>query len=63
MRRTDMLYWVLICFVTIVLFLQLHFIESYLREANPEFDSQSEEDQMKMKEELYVEVNRYGRCG
>lgn len=42
--------------------LQLHFIESYLRESNPEFDHLNEEDQMKMKEKMYVEVNRYGHC-
>nr|XP_046249837.1 choline kinase alpha isoform X2 [Scatophagus argus] len=38
---------------------QLHFIESYLRESDPGFDNLSVEDQMKMKEELYVEVNRF----
>ncbi|XP_073328215.1 choline kinase alpha isoform X2 [Pagrus major] len=38
---------------------QLLFIESYLRESDPGFDNLSEEDQMKMKEELYVEVNRF----
>lgn len=38
---------------------QLHFIESYLRESNPEFDHLNEEDQMKMKEKMYVEVNRF----
>ncbi|XP_075898977.1 choline kinase alpha isoform X1 [Nelusetta ayraudi] len=38
---------------------QLHFIESYLRESNPEFDNLNDEDQMKMKEKMYVEVNRF----
>ncbi|XP_044050241.1 choline kinase alpha isoform X2 [Siniperca chuatsi] len=38
---------------------QLHFIESYLRESDQGFDNLSEEDQMKVKEELYVEVNRF----
>lgn len=38
---------------------QLHFIESYLRESNPGFDNLSDEDQMRVKEELYVEVNRW----
>ncbi|XP_038562183.1 choline kinase alpha isoform X2 [Micropterus salmoides] len=38
---------------------QLHFIESYLREFDQGFDNLSEEDQMKVKEELYVEVNRF----
>lgn len=40
---------------------QLHFIESYLRESNPGFDNLSDEDQMRVKEELYVEVNRWAR--
>ncbi|XP_029908615.1 choline kinase alpha isoform X2 [Myripristis murdjan] len=38
---------------------QLHFIESYLRESERGFDSLSDDDQMKLKEELYVEVNRF----
>ncbi|XP_014913797.1 choline kinase alpha isoform X2 [Poecilia latipinna] len=38
---------------------QLHFIESYLRESDQGFDNLSEEHQMKLKEELYVEVNRF----
>ncbi|XP_029289748.1 choline kinase alpha [Cottoperca gobio] len=38
---------------------QLHFIESYLRESDGGFDNLSEEDQMKLKEELHVEVNRF----
>uniref|UniRef100_A0A8C2X8Z8 Ethanolamine kinase n=1 Tax=Cyclopterus lumpus TaxID=8103 RepID=A0A8C2X8Z8_CYCLU len=38
---------------------QLHFIESYLRDADRGFDNLSEEDQMKLKEELHVEVNRF----
>uniref|UniRef100_A0A3B4FK33 Ethanolamine kinase n=1 Tax=Pundamilia nyererei TaxID=303518 RepID=A0A3B4FK33_9CICH len=38
---------------------QLHFIESYLRESDRGFDGLSAEDQMKLKEELYVEVNRF----
>ncbi|TMS05886.1 Choline kinase alpha [Larimichthys crocea] len=36
---------------------QLVFIESYLREFDTGFDNLSEEDQMKVKEDLYVEVN------
>uniref|UniRef100_A0A3Q4HM79 Ethanolamine kinase n=1 Tax=Neolamprologus brichardi TaxID=32507 RepID=A0A3Q4HM79_NEOBR len=36
---------------------QLHFIESYLRESDQGFDGLSTEDQMKLKEEMYVEVN------
>ncbi|KAK2841823.1 hypothetical protein Q5P01_012023 [Channa striata] len=40
-------------------FQQLHFIESYLREYDQGFYNLSEEDQMKVKEELYVEVNRF----
>lgn len=36
----------------------MHFIENYLREYDPEFDNLSEEDQMRLKEEMYVEVNR-----
>ncbi|KAA8590670.1 hypothetical protein FQN60_014615, partial [Etheostoma spectabile] len=42
------------------LFLMLHFIDSYLRESDRGFDNLSEEDQMKLKEEMYVEVNRPG---
>lgn len=38
---------------------QLHFIESYLREFDRGFDTQSEEEQRRLKEELYVEVNRW----
>ncbi|XP_026166560.1 choline kinase alpha [Mastacembelus armatus] len=38
---------------------QLHFIESYLRESDQGFDKLSEEDQMKLKEKLYIEVNRF----
>ncbi|XP_074533038.1 choline kinase alpha isoform X3 [Halichoeres trimaculatus] len=38
---------------------QLHFIESYLRESDQGFDNLSEEDQMRLKEQLYVEVNRF----
>ncbi|XP_041652590.1 choline kinase alpha isoform X2 [Cheilinus undulatus] len=38
---------------------QLHFIESYLRESDQGFDNLSEEDQLKLKEQLYVEVNRF----
>ncbi|XP_041795231.1 choline kinase alpha isoform X2 [Chelmon rostratus] len=38
---------------------QLLFIESYLCESDPGFNNLSEEDQMKVKEELYVEVNRF----
>uniref|UniRef100_A0A3Q4HIB5 Ethanolamine kinase n=1 Tax=Neolamprologus brichardi TaxID=32507 RepID=A0A3Q4HIB5_NEOBR len=38
---------------------QLHFIESYLRESDQGFDGLSTEDQMKLKEEMYVEVNRF----
>ncbi|XP_023267181.1 choline kinase alpha-like isoform X2 [Seriola lalandi dorsalis] len=38
---------------------QLHFIESYLRESDRGFDNLSEEDQMKLKEEMYIEVNRF----
>uniref|UniRef100_A0A3Q3XHB6 Ethanolamine kinase n=1 Tax=Mola mola TaxID=94237 RepID=A0A3Q3XHB6_MOLML len=38
---------------------QLHFIERYLRESDPGFDILSEEDQMKVKEGLYIEVNRF----
>uniref|UniRef100_A0A3Q0RN62 Ethanolamine kinase n=1 Tax=Amphilophus citrinellus TaxID=61819 RepID=A0A3Q0RN62_AMPCI len=38
---------------------QLHFIESYLREFDQGFDNLGVEDQRKLKEELYVEVNRF----
>lgn len=38
---------------------QLHFYGSYLRESDPGFDNLTEEDQLKMKEELYFEVNRF----
>ncbi|XP_056137424.1 choline kinase alpha isoform X2 [Lampris incognitus] len=38
---------------------QLHFIGSYLREFDRQFDNLSEEDQTKLKEDLYVEVNRF----
>ncbi|XP_017284409.1 choline kinase alpha isoform X2 [Kryptolebias marmoratus] len=38
---------------------QLHFIESYLREFDRGFDALSEDEQRKLKEELYVEVNRF----
>ncbi|XP_041854110.1 choline kinase alpha isoform X2 [Melanotaenia boesemani] len=38
---------------------QLHFIESYLRESNQGFDILSADDQMKLKENMYVEVNRF----
>ncbi|KAM4734119.1 choline kinase alpha isoform 2-T2 [Anableps anableps] len=38
---------------------QLHFIESYLRESDQGFDNLSEEHQMNLKEEMYVEVNRF----
>ncbi|KAM3608692.1 uncharacterized protein V6R79_003248 [Siganus canaliculatus] len=38
---------------------QLHFIENYLREYDQGFDNLNEEEQMKVKEELYVEVNRF----
>ncbi|KAM9854493.1 choline kinase alpha [Aulostomus maculatus] len=38
---------------------QFHFFESYLRESDQGFDNLSEQDQMKLKEELYVEVNRF----
>ncbi|XP_078804405.1 choline kinase alpha isoform X3 [Oryzias latipes] len=38
---------------------QLHFIESYLRESDGGFDNLSSADQMKLKEELFVEVNRF----
>ncbi|XP_077424042.1 choline kinase alpha isoform X1 [Vanacampus margaritifer] len=38
---------------------QLHFIENYLRASDQGFDNLSQQDQMKMKEELYMEVNRF----
>ncbi|XP_074487772.1 choline kinase alpha isoform X2 [Sebastes fasciatus] len=38
---------------------QLHFIENYLHESDQGFDNLSEEDQMKLMEEIYVEVNRF----
>uniref|UniRef100_A0A8C5EPS5 Ethanolamine kinase n=1 Tax=Gouania willdenowi TaxID=441366 RepID=A0A8C5EPS5_GOUWI len=38
---------------------QLHFFESYLREFDPDFDKLCVEEQMKLKEQLYVEVNRF----
>lgn len=37
---------------------QLHFIENYLRASDPGFDNLYTGDQLKMKESLYVEVNR-----
>ncbi|KAM4572741.1 choline kinase alpha isoform 2-T2 [Odontesthes bonariensis] len=38
---------------------QLHFIESYLSESDRGFYNLSLEEQMRLKEELYVEVNRF----
>ncbi|XP_055790196.1 choline kinase alpha-like isoform X1 [Salvelinus fontinalis] len=38
---------------------QLHFIGSYLSETEQGFENQSAEDQMKLKEELFVEANRF----
>ncbi|KAM6937811.1 choline kinase alpha isoform 2-T2 [Xenentodon cancila] len=38
---------------------QLHFFESYLREFDHGFDNLSTEEKMKLKEEMYVEVNRF----
>uniref|UniRef100_A0A674CGW8 Ethanolamine kinase n=1 Tax=Salmo trutta TaxID=8032 RepID=A0A674CGW8_SALTR len=38
---------------------QLHFIGSYLSETDQGFQNLSTEDQMKLKEELFVEVNRF----
>nr|XP_019960726.1 PREDICTED: choline kinase alpha-like isoform X1 [Paralichthys olivaceus] len=38
---------------------QLHFIENYLRESDSGFEQLSEDEQTKLKEELYVEVNRF----
>lgn len=37
---------------------QMYFIERYLHGSHQGFDSLSEEDQIKLKEELHVEVNR-----
>lgn len=42
-----------------LLFVQLHFIENYLRESDPGFDNLCAGDQFAMKEALYVEVNRW----
>ncbi|XP_077452092.1 choline kinase alpha isoform X3 [Stigmatopora argus] len=38
---------------------QLYFLENYLRASDPEFDTLSQEDQRKMKKDLYMEVNRF----
>ncbi|XP_058500615.1 choline kinase alpha isoform X5 [Solea solea] len=38
---------------------QLHFIEHYLREFDGDFDELSEEEQTKLKQEMYLEVNRF----
>ncbi|KAM8861937.1 choline kinase alpha [Synchiropus picturatus] len=38
---------------------QLHFIEHYLREFDQGFDNLCTEDQTRLKEQLYVEVNRF----
>ncbi|XP_034443668.1 choline kinase alpha isoform X1 [Hippoglossus hippoglossus] len=38
---------------------QLHFIENYLRESDGSFEQLSEDEQTKLKEEMYVEVNRF----
>ncbi|XP_064786061.1 choline kinase alpha-like isoform X1 [Oncorhynchus masou masou] len=38
---------------------QLHFIGSYLSETEQGFENHSAEDQMKLKEELFVEANRF----
>ncbi|XP_077597412.1 choline kinase alpha isoform X2 [Stigmatopora nigra] len=38
---------------------QLHFLENYLRASDPEFDQLSQEDQRKIKKDLYMEVNRF----
>ncbi|KAJ0029528.1 hypothetical protein NQD34_004525 [Periophthalmus magnuspinnatus] len=38
---------------------QMLFIESYLSEYEHEFDNMDEEDQMRLKEEMFVEVNRF----
>lgn len=42
-----------------LLFVQLHFIENYLREFDPRFDNLCAGDQFTMKEALYIEVNRW----
>ncbi|XP_072290657.1 choline kinase alpha isoform X1 [Eucyclogobius newberryi] len=38
---------------------QMFFIENYLREYDHEFDNLDEDDQMRLKEEMFVEVNRF----
>lgn len=38
---------------------QLHFIEHYLRESHCGFDDLSEEEQRRLKEDMYQEVNRW----
>ncbi|CAN9498613.1 unnamed protein product [Ophioblennius macclurei] len=38
---------------------QLHFLDSYLRESDPSFKHLSEQDQDQVKEDMYVEVNRF----
>ncbi|XP_055011265.1 choline kinase alpha isoform X2 [Boleophthalmus pectinirostris] len=38
---------------------QMFFIESYLREYEHEFENMDEQDQMRLKEEMFVEVNRF----
>ncbi|CAL1595209.1 unnamed protein product [Knipowitschia caucasica] len=38
---------------------QMFFIENYLREFEPDFDHLDEENQMRLKEEMFVEVNRF----
>ncbi|XP_024912257.1 choline kinase alpha isoform X3 [Cynoglossus semilaevis] len=38
---------------------QLHFIEHYLRESHCGFDDLSEEEQRRLKEDMYQEVNRF----
>uniref|UniRef100_A0A8C6TGN6 Ethanolamine kinase n=1 Tax=Neogobius melanostomus TaxID=47308 RepID=A0A8C6TGN6_9GOBI len=38
---------------------QMYFIENYLREYEHEFDNLDEESQMRLKEEMFVEVNRF----
>ncbi|CAB1439193.1 unnamed protein product [Pleuronectes platessa] len=38
---------------------QLHFIDNYLRESDGGFEQLSEDEQTKLKEEMYVEVNRF----
>lgn len=42
----------------IVFSLQLHFIDNYLLASDPGFVNLYAADQLKMKEALYVEVNR-----